>query len=233
MLRQICRRGRLMALIAQLDADELSQKTRAILGDERLQSEPRRSTPAVPPTRRAERVPADLYSQTLSYLGSHGIALRHHQDFPHPEEAQVLSPYGRFVTEIKAAWHDRTFSIRKSHPGNSSIVFSVPGSGKPSYGFIQSIWSHDVNDSEEIFFAVRCHLLLSPEDEEKSPYRRRPRLNATTVYSGAGGSEVIIRFSDIIAHAAYCLCEPGTFGIQQAILLLVNTDRGRSEIPYM
>jgi hypothetical protein len=226
MLRQISRRGRLMAMISSPEDDALHQEAAEILGDERLQDPLSTASTGQHPVHQT-RIPSDVYNRIGDYLLSTGTRIQHANSVlirSVAEAGEVLSPYGTLLHSIDGGF-GRTFSTHSSHPGNGSIFYASPHS--LDSGFIQSIWQIKISGIQRVFFDIRAHQALSNIDAMCSPYADRPRLNASIVYADETGSHSVIERSRIVAHGVYRARPRGTFGIDSPILILVNTDRGR------
>jgi len=135
MLRQICRRGRLMAFMRDTSSTVTSSVTNAIIHNvlpSKTQSPEDTSNNMLPPV---------VYDEIHSILnaGSPSTPLRHFKDFPHPDPGHVLPHQATSVQHIKIKGRD--YSTFKQHHGNCSIGYYcslVSGESDISAGFIPS-----------------------------------------------------------------------------------------------
>jgi hypothetical protein len=218
MLRQICRHGRLVAMLSNQPRTAEWQLEDAVSGSK---------GPSNLLTR--DRVPIHLYEKILAISRQSLATLRHYQHLPHPRNSIILPPVGH--SPIYFEHGGRTFSTHKAHPGNGSIVFcDLNGSART--GFIDSVWKLDISGTEHIFIDVLLHKYLSFQDQAKNPFKTRPKLHISLVYAAPSGERTVIEVSRIIAHGAYWIRPSGTFGISKRTMIIHNTDRGRSRINY-
>ncbi|KAK7041210.1 hypothetical protein R3P38DRAFT_3453467 [Favolaschia claudopus] len=105
----------------------------------------------------------------------------------------------------------RLFSTFTNHHGNSSISFRHPATGYKDFGFIRDVWSQSLQGQRKIFVIVEPHVGLVPVDFGKTPYGTRPRFQCF----------LVIEMSHIISHVPYLPRPAGTFGIDQAVTVLL------------
>ncbi|KIY46358.1 hypothetical protein FISHEDRAFT_47383 [Fistulina hepatica ATCC 64428] len=228
MLQQICRRGRLHALLHPIrhgaSQGELRNAVDGLLADDAAG----KSTGVN--NRRAQLLPMNVYELLLNWLRgtASGTEIRNYRALPHPPNAKVLSPYAVALTH-----HDfggRTYTVHQAHGGNSSIVFhTITGLAA---GFIESMWKYDLEGQTHCIMLVRTHKQLSPQDQEKSPYAAKSKLHMMLFYAAPSEEYLLIAPSDVVSHTAYRERPPGTFGIDQRTLVVHNLDRGRSGLRY-
>lgn len=225
MLRQICRRGRLMGFIhAYALSDNIMGKALQILVPKSLLDQEIASENLTPSSTKIETLSLEIYEAILAYMNAHSpfMPFRHFKAFPHPLDANVLSRISTPLNHIKHKGRD--YSVSKMHAGNSSIHFRCQD-GTTDLGFINSIWSYKLQDKSYTFLIVTLHAHLAPEDEKKNPYSSRSGLLATLVYSEplAPQKFVVIGLDDIVSHVAYYQRPPGTFGISSATTVMIDS----------
>lgn len=186
-----------------------------------------------------EIIPLDVYENILLYLNSElssaaaadsGISqFRHAQNMPHPENAKVLP---RSALPLHQFQHKgRGYSTVYMHPGNSSVFFNAKSESGADSGHIEAIWNYDLShvgvQESHRFVVLAVHQGLSPQDTERNPYRLRPGLLANVVYAydskNVNRSLMIVKQDDIVGHAAYYSRPSGTFGINRATTVIVNS----------
>jgi hypothetical protein len=223
MLRQVCRRAR---LLASMKAATALSEVAAILEDVSPSSVSESSKTSAS---RPEKMPVEVYDLILQRVQQGSPHTRDHRNLPHPPGAEVLSPYAHSISHLTQA-SERVYAKHTAHAGNSAILFrSASGAATP--GFIESIWTlHE--STPRTFIITRPHGQLSQADQSKDPYQTQPKLCAQVVYAATTESCVVIESSDIIAHTAYRVRPANTFGIRKQTMIVVNLDRGRSDIVY-
>jgi hypothetical protein len=213
MLRQICRRGCLSALIHDsLTSGEILSGTLQSLAKKACSSS----------VGHDHGLPPEEYTLLLSYINTtyyQDSPFRHYKTLPHPDGSKVLSPKAEMVKHI--SHHGRNYSISAIHRGNSSIVYQPAGGGIDA-GFITSMCRLVLDGTVRTFVVVAPHKLLSIQDEKLSPYSSRPGFLARLVYT-ASDPEIVIEPDNVIGHVAYYNRPPGTFNILQATTVLVNS----------
>ena len=225
MLRQICHRGRLMGFIhAYALSDNIMGKALQILVPQSLLDQETAAEKLIPSSTKIETLSLEVYEAILAYVNAHSpfMPFRHFKNFPHPLDAKVLP---RISTALKHIKHKgRDYSVFKMHAGNSSINFRCQD-GTTDLGFIDSIWSHQLQDKSYTFLIVAPHARLTPEDERKNPYLSRSGLLATLVYSEPLALQkfVVIGLDDVVSHVAYYQRPPGTFGISSATTVMIDS----------
>jgi hypothetical protein len=224
MLRQVARRGRLLA--SMIDSTGSYGPVGRILEDISVLA-------GVPHKPRMQQLPLDVYGLLLTRLrAQHGGRGRHYRDLPHPSGAEVVVPWVVPSTHVDSDKARRTFAVHGSHAGNSAVIFRA-SSGRILCGFIQDIWMHTFQDTSSHYLVVRPHEQLSTSDSKRNPFALRRKLHAHLLYSGDSEETLeLITLADIIAHTAYIVRPPGTFKIQRGIMIAINLDRGRSKILY-
>lgn len=128
---------------------------------------------------------------------------------------------------------DRTFSCRSSHLGNSSIHFygdanTVDSTRGTFAGCIEGIWEMPVHAQLQVFFLVRLHKDLSPEEDARTPFGDYPLLQSWAVDAEPSATVMMIHISDVISHVAMYERPAGTFNIPRPVIVLCRAlDRGR------
>jgi hypothetical protein len=169
-------------------------------------------------------IPMAIYEHVLAYTNKNFTTSVPYRDFrhlPHPVDAHVL---GRRAIPIRHWKHNsREYSICGAHPGNSSISFDH--GGVHDAGFIEQIWGLHIEGQARTVMVISLHTMLSPLDRRKNPYSQRPGLACQLVYSYRPplNDWVVISPEQIIGHVAYYRRPPGSFGIQHATTVLVNS----------
>lgn len=219
MLRQICRRGRLISIMASAS----DRTTGRLLEDLVAHENDTR------PTNGMKQLTLSLYDDIYSYVNKHCMLFRHYRNLPHPLGAAILPPMAAQTTYFKL--NGRDFSVHGAHPGNSAIAFRVEDGGVET-GFIEAAWTLTLPDGPRTFLVVQPHEQLSIQDNRKNPYRQRPGLLMRLVYKSSTMDEIIIEPAAIISHIAYRLRPAKTFRIQQPTMVVHVLDRGLSGQQY-
>jgi hypothetical protein len=109
-----------------------------------------------------------------------------------------------------------------AHSGNSSVSFDHDGIHDA--GFIEQMWRVVIKGQPVTLMVMSPQPTLSALDQLKNPYSQYPGLACQLVYSHCPTLEqwIVISPEQIIGHVAYYNRPPGTFGIQQAITVIVN-----------
>ena len=221
MLRQMCRRGRLMARLHDSSSHPTSPESITILSDILLQTA---SVKEDPDGTGLEIVPADVYEAILSYLNSQMPFLhRHAQAMPHPHNAHVLPCAAIPVCHIKHKGRD--YSTVGMHSGNSSVHFLKARSSTVDSGHIEAMWQYTIDGILRTFIVLSVHQNLSPQDEVLDPYIAYPGFLAKVVYARQTDNLflVILEQDQIVGHVAYYNRPAGTFGIRRSTSILVNS----------
>lgn len=235
MLRQICRRGRLSAVVQDhINNDNYLGEALRILfpvihpeqSDTSQRSDPMQTAQH---NSRGKTLRPEIYDKILALVntGFPYPVFRHRNDLPHPPNTQVLPPLAVPINHIEC--NGRGYSVFGRHPGNSSIAYRRTD-GSIDGGFITAMWSQILQGTERIFIEVAPHKSLSPEDAPRSPYISCEGLRGIIVYDEPSQprTPVIIQRKDIRGHLAGRRRPPGTFGINKGIIILVNSlTRGR------
>ncbi|KAJ7271760.1 hypothetical protein C8J57DRAFT_1179741 [Mycena rebaudengoi] len=238
MLRQMCRRGRLLATIK--DSTQETDSDSPIVAAMRILS-PQAPVTTDSSSRIEQLSPADetafngsgalldasIYDRILDYWNhTYSPSYIRATDFTFElleRGVKVLPtrgvPLAHFTHKI------RLFSPFKKHHGNSSISFRHPSTGRKELGFIRSIWTQVLQGQKRTFVFVQPHTDMKPADAAKTPYLTHPRFECTVKYTEPWQPqpELIIEPRHIISHVAYLPLPKGTFGIQQAITIFVDS----------
>ncbi|EGG11173.1 uncharacterized protein MELLADRAFT_102790 [Melampsora larici-populina 98AG31] len=111
----------------------------------------------------------------------------------------------------------KNFSIHSEHAGNSYIEFDYQGS--KGYGVIQHIMLPEGRMTP--IFVLHYFHNLDPIDENRSPYRLLPHLNATVKYN-LDLSLISIGSQHIFGHCAALHNSAGTYGISKPTVSVVS-----------
>lgn len=223
MLRQICRRGRLAALVHDMIKTSRHTKLKSALSilipKSYLNVTKAANTPNI---KKRQPIPDDLYSLFLSFLNSESSTpIRHFNQLPHPDNATILSPTA--VPKSHIEHKKRTYSVFSNHAGNSSISFR--SNGDIEYGQIKAIWTDEINKTTDLLVVSTYHR-LSDHDNRLHPYSELPGLLCSVVYSESTKRPpnlIIIRPEQIIGHIGSLKRPAGTFGIRDEIVILVDS----------
>lgn len=216
MLRQICRRGRLMSLLRNPIIGSKTSRNPLIAEPEEKED---------PSGLGLKAVPLNVYEEILYYINqqTRSNEVRHYKSLPHPENATVLP---RYAIPIKRFRHKcRDYSIFDDHPGNSAIHFEPQMDGINS-GHIESAWSFKQSDGNcRTYIIVSKHQPLSLKDEERSPYHLRPGFLAKIVYPRDPDDLLltIIEPDNLIGHVASYDRPVGTFGFPFTTKIVINS----------
>jgi hypothetical protein len=215
MLRQICRHGRLLAILA-VDESDVGK----ILED---QNDSVQTVP-VGPSHILTSL-GDLYNPLHSYVNRDGLACRHYRDVPHPHGSTVLSIMAEPVTYFE--FQGRPYSVRTANAGNSAIAF-LDGNGVVLTGFIASAWHACIGKAPRTFLFVEVHEQLSNQDSCRSPYRGKAGLFTKLVYTSLLQPQVVIEPEAIISGISYFNQPASTFRIHRETTIVHVVDRGLS-----
>ncbi|KAF4616061.1 hypothetical protein D9613_006378 [Agrocybe pediades] len=195
MLRQICRRGRLMAQVndsqSPSSAGSLLSRGLSILRTSPVELDSDTSPQVYSALDEAKinaagnRVPEHVYNLLLCHARMsiplpHNSIFRHYADIPHPIESFIFPPYAVPLHHLNHK--GRAYSTYEKHRGNSSISFRA-ADGNVDIGFINSIWRQIVNGKEHTFLVISTHSMLSPEDARLNPYTSRPGFMCNICYA--------------------------------------------------
>jgi len=223
MLRQMCRRGRLMARLQDFSSqlmtttsEPVKMLSNVILGKPIFKEDPIGAGLNI--------VPADVYSAILTYLNlqTPAFPLRDARAMPHPKNAHVLP---RAAVPIRHINHKgRDYSTFDMHHGNSSVHFRMQGVLKDS-GHIETMWRYTINGILRTFIVLSVHHDLSQQDEKNDPYTPFPGFLVKVVYTRRSNdlSLIILEQDHFIGHVAYYIRPEGTFGIGRSTSVLVNS----------
>jgi len=219
MLRQMCRRGRLMAFLQNsTTSDPIKTAMNILLQKPSAKEDPSGAGLKV--------VPLEVYNAILAHLNSARITsafFRHAQAIPHPDNACVLPRSAFPVNQVKHKC--RNYSTFDMHHGNSSVYFAAKEEFRPDSGHIESMWRYKIDGVLRTFIVLSVHQPLFPQDEACNPYRLYPGFLAKVVYTRQldNLALTILEQDQIVGHVAYYSRPPGTFGITRATSILVNS----------
>lgn len=237
MLRQMCRRGRLQALIQDTSSTTTNTLVGAALdtlGRRQLVSDGSlpRTGPALVLSKHDEaifnaagtNIPSDIYVKILLYWNdTHSPPHIHYNNLTYSLlDVDVHPKYAVPVHHIEQ--HTRTFSTKQKTPGASSISFTHPKTKMVDAGWILSMWRQALNGQLFTFIVVQPHTPLTEDDFHKTPYRNRPKFECALVYAQPQQVRelVIIEEKNLQAHVAYVERPEKTFGIKEKIIILNN-----------
>ncbi|KAJ7107472.1 hypothetical protein C8R44DRAFT_637606 [Mycena epipterygia] len=240
MLRQICRRGRLLAAIS--DTAKSSNSESPVVKAMQVLS-PRVSVdssgiPQLLPTEFNGSGPVmdgSTYELILRYWNhtyspSYIRAADLRQDQVDSVGVSVHVLPVRAVQLTTFEHKTRPFSVFRKHSGNSSISFRQPFTGRKEMGFIQSVWAQVLQGEKWTFLVVQPHTALTPTDAIKTPYHTLQQFACSVSYTAPScpQPQLLIEPKHIISHVPYLERPKGTFGIQKAITIFVDClNRGR------
>lgn len=115
----------------------------------------------------------------------------------------------------------RSYSIKSSHPGASSVVFKA-SNGEVSTGFILGLWVKEIRGITRTFVMVSPHLPLSAADEALNPWTSLPFFLNRLVYAHESPTWVLCDAFDILSHAPYYVRPPGTYQIASGTMIVHN-----------
>ena len=230
MLRQICRRGRIKALVADgaISTHGYLQAFYALLQPEDSLSDNIAHANFLKTKRRGRKLNITEYEQLLDLVnaGLPSPTVRHHHSFPHPMNAVVLP---QFVTNENSVEHKgRSFSPRVCHEGKSCIQYFTSAAliGEDT-GFIETIFQLTIGGVLRTFLIISPHLSLSIMDQARDPFLQRPRFKMKLVYAQSSNDKILIELRQVGTHLAMRRRPAGTFGISQPVMILHWLDRGR------
>lgn len=226
MLRQICRRGRLDALLhdCSLEAENPLASAYSLLLPTGSNAAP--LPPSVTDHRaKGQSLTSEIYSLILEYVNTinpPSILFRHFAALPHPNHAidHILPPRAVAVKHLKHK--TRVFTPSSIHAGNSSISYKGPD-GFLSFGSINSMWEIMLHGVLRTFVLVAPRRHLSPEDQSQSPYQMLPGFLCTVVYTKHLETYTVIEPENIISHLAYYDRPEGTFSIQVPTTIVIES----------
>lgn len=146
MLSQICRRGRLTGLVEQMEHTANESPLNAALklfGDD---NQCRDTFSLFNLNRERTYIPTEIYNKILICRRFHLPEIRRFDDFPHPINSHILSPWAYKLTHF--SHKTRLYSTAAVHPGNSSISFRRE-SGVTDLGQILQIWAQFDSDAPD------------------------------------------------------------------------------------
>ncbi|KAJ7246213.1 hypothetical protein C8J57DRAFT_1361021 [Mycena rebaudengoi] len=242
MLRQICRRGRLLASIS--DSIKTTDSQSPVTQATRILS-PRNSVGAD-----SESVQELSSPQETAYNGSGAVLeasmyelilayWNHTHSPPYIRAADLAYDLldtgvnvlpSRAVKLTEFVHKTRLFCTFKKHHGNSSISFRHPWTGGKDFGFIRNVWTQALQGQRRTFVVVQPHTVLVQLDAAKTPYFTHPHFACIVRYSEPPSPQplLIVEPRHIISHVPYYPRPKGTFGVRRAITIFVDSlHRGR------
>ncbi|KZV95296.1 hypothetical protein EXIGLDRAFT_610771 [Exidia glandulosa HHB12029] len=231
MLRQICRRGRLEALIKDAAARSKHatlQKLCAILfpASNTIPSQPLTSSEVAAYTAKSKPLSDAHYDLLLNHLNQPIPLWRHRDAIPHPPLPKILPSSAKSHTSIVIEGY--TYSTSDSHLGNSSVLFSGPHVPYRRSGFIQHIWTIPLDSIVRIFMLVRLHWSLTGPDEAKSPYPNLPPMATRVILAQPTDHYVVVEPLHIVCHLVLYRRPRGTFEIDSEVYAACTAlERGR------
>lgn len=239
MMRQMCRRGRLTALLHdRTDNESLQQLLKILEGegeDSPTKSLDTDTTSASIPThtldanaitqflRKAPQLPVVEYNALLQYLLSTGRQYRSaYVDAPTHYNHPVLHKRAEHLKSIKlddpARGDGKSYSCYSSHQSGSAIQFFNPSTNQLDTGYIQHIWRVLLHNTLHTFIGIQPHLPLSQAEEELGPYIHNPELQCRLVDQAPSYTVVVAEPSHIITHISVAAKPEGLFGIPRPTL---------------
>lgn len=237
MIRQLCRRGRLRASIQeqqqeytdtrkaspkQNDGEEITAANIFSTSLDTLAGSVKQALH--PSSEKSHILPPDVYDLLLSYVNSQlQIPFRRYDDFPHPLDAKIYSHWATPHSSITI--HGRTYAIYSKHRGNASISFAHPHYPGSQMGFINSIWSQQIEGACRTFLFIQQPIFLSNSDAISSPYASQALvgLMGILVYDRASENCIVIEAEHVQGHVPFYRRPPGTFGIREGTMVMLNS----------
>ncbi|KAJ2913156.1 hypothetical protein MD484_g7265, partial [Candolleomyces efflorescens] len=225
MLRNICRRGRLQALVkdAPLSGNSLLASALSVFkgGKGLIQSADTRTAGTI---RHGHRVCVEIYTIILDYLNvtEPQSSFRHFNLVPHPLDANVLPDFAQHENNFE--WKTRSYSTYQAHAGNSSVSFKR-NDGSVGAGFIQTILQQSLQNKPRTFLIISPHLPLTPLEEPLNPYRSMPGFLASIVYGKQSQLQdwLVIEPHQLVGHVPFYRRSAGTFGIPRPTIIIINS----------
>lgn len=237
MLRQICRRGRLEALLHDGALDEdLRTLYSTLLPADIPHPTPRdlgvSSEAQAKFLQSAPRLSDDDYQLLLNHVNRGGLLWHDCNTGWHAHGALIFPPNAKPLTTITHS--GRNFSTYAAHPGNSCVYFlppaqpGQPASGEYATGFITKIWQVLLPPKYHIIVQVNHHTgLRRVEDRIRGPYRNLPEFQ-TKIVSLDLGNHVLISLGDIIGQCVFWRRPRGTYSIDEDFYVVnFGLHRGR------
>lgn len=235
MLRQICRRGRLEAILQQTADDDIPALTtdlRKLLRSHSAYEKYGPARPLLSGSKTAKMLAEGTamshvhYRLLLDHLNRGRAIWRHYTAPPNSPGSKTLPHFARHRSEIS---HDgRTYSCRTAHEGNSCISFFAAQNVARYSGFITAIWSLPLDGVERTFLLVQLHDMLSFDDNAKSPFSTRPRLLCRLAPAAPAGRQEVVELHQVISHLAMWKRPRSTYSIDTDTIVLCGAlDRGR------
>lgn len=230
MIRQICRRGRLEALVRDAARRTQNFYLRKLCNVLFPSPDPGSLSSAEEGRVLAHGVELDEgdYDLILGHLNMWHTTWRHRDALPHPPRSKIL-PH-RASSRTSVVLKDRTFTTKSSHRGNSSVQFFTPYETptQKQSGFIERIWSIPLDGTLRTFMIVRPHVSLEPDDAARSPYINLPDMHTCLVATAIPDILRVIEPAHIICHVTLYRRPKGTFGLStSAYVASAALDRGR------
>ncbi|KAJ7152202.1 hypothetical protein C8R43DRAFT_1189959 [Mycena crocata] len=241
MLRQICRRGRLLASIrdtaSATDSNSLVAQVMRVLSprmpasvDADAEAEAPRAEPNPDDTAyngTGIRLDPVMYELIFSYWNQfHAPPYIHAQDLTYDLVENDINVFPTWGVQLVHFEHKtRLFSTFDKHHGNSSISFLHPSTSRKDIGFIRAIWSLSLQGEIHTFIAVQPHIALSAADEARTPYISHPKFECSVKYYKPTHlvPPVIIETRHVVSHVAYYPPPKGTFEIRKEIAIFVDS----------
>jgi hypothetical protein len=233
MLCQMCRQGRMIALVSDGQLQDTNLKEMA-----NLLSNPKSPNTNYTPLTTEDIVRLRLKTKPISsanyellfqYLYRHtGPDWRRYDNIPHPPNAAVLP--GMIATLSHFKHRDNTYSTAKAHVGNSAIQFyDYDPMQKTVYtGVIEEIWQIPLGNKLRIFILVTVDQPLPATELERLPFHQYPRFYVRVVESSPSQNYVILEPPHIISHTVVYCRPSGTFGINRPTkTVCLSLNRGR------
>ncbi|KAJ7088184.1 hypothetical protein C8R44DRAFT_649677 [Mycena epipterygia] len=237
MLRQMCRKGRLLASISDSarTADSKSPVAEAmqILSPRESvgmnSQRPQQFSPAEETAFNGSGpvLEASIYEMIFSYWNrTYSPPYIRAADLTYDLLDAGVSVFPNRAVQLTNFEHKtRGYSTFKKHAGTSSISFRHPSTGRKDMGFIRSICTQVLHGQSRIFVVVQPHTDLSPTDAAKTPYPARPLFACTVKYWKPlqPQAHLIVEPRHIISHVAYNPRPKGTYGIKHEIAVFVDS----------
>ncbi|KAF7367760.1 hypothetical protein MSAN_00840000 [Mycena sanguinolenta] len=233
MLRQMCRRGRLLAAISDSaktpDSKSPVVEAMRVLSPGNQVSATSETLKQVSPGEEpaynglGDILDATIYEMILGYWNRNYAP-------PYIRAADLTFDLlnagvkvlpSRAVERTEFKHNTRLFGAFGKHQANSSISFYNPFTGGKDFGYIESVWNMALEGQIRTFVVVQPHTAVSPADNAKAPYAACPGFKCFLCYTNPAPPRpgLIVELRHIISHVA-CFERPaGTYGIEEEITI--------------
>ncbi|KZV59304.1 hypothetical protein PENSPDRAFT_543852, partial [Peniophora sp. CONT] len=222
MLHQATRRARLQAMLRDtVPDDSASSRLSAILGevdsdtsatgssahtDNLLSSEELSKFLAAAPL-----LDARYYSLILQYVQMHIRLFQSFETLPAHPNIPILPPNAKQLRTFSI--HDRSYSDRVQHEGNSAIQFRDPRDSSTKTGFIHFVCTLPLERQLRTFVLVNPHNPLPEQEFLLTPYSHYTLLKTQIFDATPSLDLIVLEPTDILSHVTTLRRPVGTYGI--------------------